>query len=88
MKNNLTVLISELLSKMPLLLAVAVLTCGGERILQMANSRHYFTAYIENRCSELHLASGMYCASCENCHLAGGQQYSMITEGLVSRGVI
>lgn len=44
LKNSLTVLISELLSEMPLLLAVAIVTYGGEKILQMANSKNYFTA--------------------------------------------
>jgi len=44
LKNSLTVLFSELLSEMPLLLAVAIVTYGGERIFQMANSRDYFTA--------------------------------------------
>lgn len=44
LKNSLTVLISELVSEMPLLLAVAIITYGGERILQMANSINCFTA--------------------------------------------
>lgn len=44
LKNSLTLLISELLSEMPLLLAVTIVTYGREAILQMVNSRNYFTA--------------------------------------------
>lgn len=45
LKNSLTVLISELLSEMPLLLAVAIVTYGGEKILQMANSKKLFYSF-------------------------------------------
>lgn len=43
LKNSLTILISELLSEIPLLLAVAIKTYEGERVLQMTNSIKYFT---------------------------------------------
>lgn len=78
LKISLTVLITELLSEMPLLLPVAIITYG---VLQMGQFKKLFYSFkLKNQCGKLHLASGVYCAYWENCYSVSGQQYSMLTE--------